>query len=47
MARSLGCEGETVKRPEDLDDALRRALGAGRPYVLDVHVDPAFPKTLG
>jgi benzoylformate decarboxylase len=46
MARSLGCEGETVKRPEDLDDALQRALGAGRPYVLDVHVDPAFPKTL-
>ena len=47
MARSLGCEGETVKRPEDLDDALQRALGAGRPYVLDVHVDPAFPRTLG
>jgi benzoylformate decarboxylase len=46
-ARSLGCEGETVKRPEDLDDALERALDTGRPYVLDVHVDPAFPKTLG
>ncbi|MBV9455387.1 MAG: benzoylformate decarboxylase [Rubrobacter sp.] len=46
-AKSLGCEGETVQRPEELSDAFERALSVGRPYVLDVHVDPAVPKTLG
>jgi benzoylformate decarboxylase len=46
-ARSLGCEGETVDRPEELSDALRRALKTERPYILNVLVDPDFPKTLG
>lgn len=45
-AKSLGCEGETVKRPEELSDAFERALNLGRPYVLDVLVDPAVPETL-
>ena len=45
-AKSLGCEGETVRRPEELFDAFERALNLGRPYVLDVLVDPAVPKTL-
>jgi benzoylformate decarboxylase len=45
-ARSLGCEGETVDRPEALSDALERALKAERPYVLNVLVDPDFPKAL-
>ena len=45
-AKSLGCEGETVRRPEELSDAFERALGLGRPYVLDVLVDPAVPETL-
>ena len=46
-ARSLGCEGETVDRPEELSDALERALKTERPYILNVLVDPDFPKTLG
>jgi benzoylformate decarboxylase len=46
-ARSLGCEGETVDNPEELSDALKRALKVGNPYVLNVLVDPDVPKTLG
>jgi benzoylformate decarboxylase len=45
-AKSLGCEGEMVRHPEELSDAFKRALDTGRPYVLDVLVDPAVPKTL-
>jgi benzoylformate decarboxylase len=46
-AKSLGCEGETVRRPKELSDAFERALSVGRPYVLNVLVDPTVPKTLG
>jgi benzoylformate decarboxylase len=46
-ARSLGCEGEKIERPEELSNAFERALNAGRPYVLDILVDPDVPKTLG
>jgi benzoylformate decarboxylase len=46
-ARSLGCDGEKVERPEELSSAFERALNIGRPYVLDVLVDPNVPKTLG
>jgi benzoylformate decarboxylase len=45
-AKSLGCKGETIRRSEDLSDAFERALDLGRPYVLDVLVDPAVPETL-
>ncbi len=46
-ARSLGCDGETVRDPEELSDAFERAANLGRPYVLNVLVDPDVPKTLG
>ena len=46
LARSLGCEGETVEHPEELSDAFGRAFVLGRPYVLNVLVDPSVPKTL-
>ena len=36
IARAYGCEGERLKSAADLAPALRRALGSGRPYVLDV-----------
>jgi pyruvate dehydrogenase (quinone) len=42
-ARLLGLEGVRVDRPEDLDDAWRRALAADRPVVLEAVVDPATP----
>jgi acetolactate synthase-1/2/3 large subunit len=43
MARAFGLHGERVERAEDLDGAIRRALGAlrgGRPALLDVLVTP-------
>jgi acetolactate synthase-1/2/3 large subunit len=39
-ARSFGCFGETVERTGDVPDAFERALGSGRPAVLDLRVDP-------
>lgn len=47
LARNLGCEGASVESPEELPAALERALTAGRPYVLNVLVDPNVPKVLG
>jgi benzoylformate decarboxylase len=46
-AASLGVGGETVGGPEELTEALERALGLGCPYVLNVPVDPNVPKSLG
>jgi len=45
-AKSLGCEGERVERPEELSDALERTLGTGHPYVLEILVDPDVPKSM-
>ena len=36
IARAYGCEGERLQSAADLTPALRRALSAGKPYVLDV-----------
>jgi len=47
LARGLGCAGETVTRSGDLADALRRGLDAGRPYLVNVLVDPSVPPMLG
>ena len=47
VAKGLGVEGETIEEAEDLLPALKRALNAGRPYLLDVIVDPKVPKLLG
>jgi acetolactate synthase-1/2/3 large subunit len=41
LARSLGAEGVTVREEASLSQALRRALAAHGPFVVDVHVDPA------
>ena len=46
VARGLGVEGEPVEKDEDLLPALKRALNAGRPYLLDVVVDPKVPELL-
>lgn len=45
-ARSLGCAAETVETPEELSGVLERALAPEGPFVLDVRVDPAAPKSL-
>ena len=39
LARACGADGIRVERPGDLEGALEHALGAGAPFVLDVHVD--------
>jgi acetolactate synthase-1/2/3 large subunit len=36
IAETMGCEGVRVSRPDELGPALRRALEAGRPAVVDV-----------
>src|ERR687896_381405 len=46
LARGFGVEGETVEKAEALGPAVERAFDAGRPYLLDVVVDPAVPKLL-
>lgn len=40
MARAAGAEGATVRDEASLAEALRRALQARGPFVVDVHVDP-------
>jgi len=42
VVRALGGAGETVTRPGDIGPALRRAFGAGVPYLVNVITDPAI-----
>ena len=39
VARALGCHAEYVEHTDDLRPAIERALGAGRPAVVQVVVD--------
>jgi acetolactate synthase-1/2/3 large subunit len=39
LAHSLGAAGVAVRTEVELDDALRRALRAAGPFVVDVHLD--------
>jgi benzoylformate decarboxylase len=39
IARGLGVEGMRVGHPAELRPALGRALGAGRPFLLDVAIE--------
>ena len=41
LARSLGAEGITVTRREDLRSSLEEALNSDRAVVVDVHIDPS------
>jgi acetolactate synthase-1/2/3 large subunit len=41
FAIACGAGGEVVTDPNDLKPALQRAIDSGRPYVLEVHTDPA------
>jgi pyruvate dehydrogenase (quinone) len=43
FASSIGLGALTITDPDDLADAWRTALGADRPFVLDVHCDPDVP----
>jgi benzoylformate decarboxylase len=46
VARGLGIDGELVEDDRDLLPAIKRASNAGRPYLLDVVVDPEVPELL-
>jgi acetolactate synthase I/II/III large subunit len=39
LARALGCDGQTVRKPAELSPAFERALASGRPFVIDVKTD--------
>ncbi len=39
LARGMGVDGARVSKPEDLRPAIEKALGARRPFVLDVAVE--------
>jgi acetolactate synthase-1/2/3 large subunit len=39
LARACGVEAATVTQTADLDAALEHAIGLGKPYLIDVHVD--------
>jgi len=47
VVSALGGAGETVERPDHIAPALKRALGAGVPYVVNVVCDPehAYPRS--
>jgi acetolactate synthase-1/2/3 large subunit len=40
LARAYGAHGETVKRTEEFEPAFERALAAGKPALLDLHLHP-------
>jgi acetolactate synthase-1/2/3 large subunit len=40
LARSFGAHGNTVLRTEDFPAALEQSLGAGRPALLELRIDP-------
>ena len=41
VVEALGCHGELVERPAELQGALERAFSAGRPALVNVLTDPA------
>jgi acetolactate synthase I/II/III large subunit len=47
VARGLGAQTLTVKKPEELARALKAALSSSGPFVLDVHVDMAERPPMG
>ncbi|MDQ4000301.1 MAG: benzoylformate decarboxylase [Actinomycetota bacterium] len=47
IAKGMGVSSETVEEADALRKTLERALDAGRPYLLDVVVEPEVPKLPG
>jgi acetolactate synthase-1/2/3 large subunit len=40
LAKSFGADGERVERASDVGSALQRGLRSGKPYVIDMVIDP-------
>jgi acetolactate synthase-1/2/3 large subunit len=47
FARSMGAEAERVERPDGIAPAVRRALAARGPYLLDLRVNKVYPTPVG
>lgn len=47
FARSMSADGIRVESEEDLEEALRMALAAPGPFVVDVVIDPDIPAPVG
>lgn len=43
FGRTLGLEGITMRKPEEVVPGWERALAADKPVVVDAHVDPEVP----
>ena len=43
IANAQGCQGERVSTPEELEQAIERALGSDRPTLLDIPLAPQAP----
>jgi len=39
VAKSLNCQGERVQHPTEIAPALRRAMSASKPYLIDIIID--------
>ena len=39
IAEGMGLSAEKVEKPEQISEVLKRALGRGRPYLVDIEVD--------
>lgn len=44
VAEGQGLAAERVEKPDALPEALKRAFNAGRPYLLNVVVEPEIPE---
>ena len=42
LAAAFDIDGIRVERPDDLGPALRKAIGSGKPMVVDVALDDSF-----
>ena len=40
LARAYGAHGATVTRPGEFEPALREALAAGKPALIEIRIDP-------
>lgn len=45
IAEAFKCHGETVRKREEVKDAVKRCLASGKPAVIDAIVARDFPKT--
>ncbi|MEA1672779.1 thiamine pyrophosphate-binding protein [Nitrospirillum sp. BR 11163] len=42
VAKSYGCDGERITKPEEISEAFKRGLASQKPYVIDVQTSYAF-----